>query len=206
MLDLLTRSSTHIARIVGRRRRSGLTLGALDGAALVILAAAVWSQSTASTASQRKPSRPRVARIPTAAQGAISAALGYEQASYRVRGLRADNSTQRFGAAFSHDGVRIASGSARVRFRLLSYGRDSAMRVARRVSPRVSANRVDYARPGVDEWYANGPLGLEQGFDVTARPQAARAPLTLAFGLSGNVRSRLVRAGVLLEGPAGSWR
>ena len=144
MPNLVYRSSIHIARIVGRRRRFALGLGALAGAALVILAAAVWSQSgTSSTASQRKLAPPGVARIPTAAQGAISAALGYEQASYRVRGLRADNSTQRFGAAFSRDGVRIASGSARVRFRLLGYGRDTAMRVAGRVSPRVSVNRVD---------------------------------------------------------------
>ncbi len=207
MLDLLYRSSIHIARIVGRRRRFALKLGALCGAALLILAAARWSQSaTSSPASQRKLSRARVARIPTAAEGPISAALGHEQASYRVHGLRADNSTQRFGAAFSRDGVRIASGSARVRVRLLSYGRDKAMRVASRVSPRVSANRVEYARPGVDEWYANGPLGLEQGFDVNARPRAARGPLTLALGLSGNVRPRLVRSGLLLETAAGSLR
>ena len=184
-----------------------LTLGALGGAALLMLATAGWSHSaTGSTASQRKFARSGVVRIPLAAEGRISAALGREQSRYRLVGLRAENATQRFGAAFSRDGARIDSGSARVGLRLLSYGRDGAMRHAGRVSPRVSANRVDYARPGVDEWYANGPLGLEQGFDVSARPPATHGPLTLVLGLSGNVRPRVVRSGVLLDGAGGSLR
>ena len=34
-----------------------------------------------------------------------------------------------------------------------------------------AANRVEYRRPGgVVEWYINGPLGLEQGFDLAAPP------------------------------------
>ncbi len=206
MPNLLYRPSIRTARIAGRRRRLALTLGALGGA-LLILAAAVWSQSaTGSTASQRRLPRSGVARIPLAAESAISAALGREQSGYRLVGLRARNWTQRFGAAFSRDGARIDSGSAHVGLRLLTYGRDGAMRLAGRVSPRVSANRVDYARPGVDEWYSNGPLGLEQGFDVSARPPAARGPLTLALELSGNLCARLVRSGVLLEGAAGSLR
>jgi hypothetical protein len=80
------------------------------------------------------------------------------------------------------------------------------MRPAARVGPRVSTNRVDYARPGLDEWYANGPLGLEQGFDGSARPPAARGPLTLALELFGNFRRRPVRSGLLLEGAGGSLR
>ena len=149
---------------------------------------------------------PELVSIPLAAQGPISAALGREQAGYRVHGLRAENSAQRFGARVlaSRRDDRFRVGACPVSAR--GYGRASAMRRASRVSPRVSANRVDYARPGVDEWYANGPLGLEQGFDVSARPPAARGPLTLALELSGNVRPRLVRSGLLLEGAGGSLR
>ena len=84
MLDRMYRSSTHIAPIAGRRGRFALGLGALCGAAMLVPAAAVWSRSAINnTASQRKLAPPEVARIPLAAQGAISAALGYEHASYR---------------------------------------------------------------------------------------------------------------------------
>jgi hypothetical protein len=173
MPDLLNRSSAHIARTVGRRRRFALALGALGGTALLMLAAGVFSRADArATRLPPQSERPALASIPAAAQGAISAALGREQSGYRLVGLRARNSTQRFGAAFSRDGATIDSGSARVRFRLLSYGRATVMRIARQVDPRVSGNRVHYARPGVDEWYANGPLGLEQGFDVSVAPSA----------------------------------
>ena len=172
-----------------------------------MLTAGVFSHGGVGGArSQRQLGHPAFAHIPLAARGAVSAVLGGEQPSYRLMGLRARNSAQRFGAVFSREGVSVESGSARVRFRLLGYGREGAIRIAGRVAPRVSANRVDYLRPGVDEWYANGPLGLEQGFDVSARPRAAGAPLTLALGLSGNVRARLVGSRLLLAGPAGSLR
>ena len=50
------------------------------------------------------------------------------------------------------------------------------------------------------EWYANGPFGLEQGFDVAARPTAAAGPLTLSLALSGNLAARLRNGSVLLTG------
>ncbi len=168
--------SAQIARIAGRRRRLTTALGAVSVAALPMLAAGVSSHAGASGPRwPRQSAATGLASIPLVAQGAISAALGREQSGYRLVGLRARNSTQRFGTVFSRDGATVNSGTSRVRLRLLSYGRDSAMRPASPVSPRVSANRVDYARPGLDEWYANGPLGLEQGFDVSARPPAKRS-------------------------------
>ena len=64
----------------------------------------------------------------------------------------------------------------------------------------VAANRVVYAREGVREWYANGPLGLEQGFDLRSRPARGSGPLTLAVSLAGDLRVRLERGVVLLTG------
>ena len=52
------------------------------------------------------------------------------------------------------------------------YGYAGAQRAPMSVSPHVAANRLTYDRGGIDEWYVNGPLGLEQGFDVHARPAA----------------------------------
>ena len=33
-----------------------------------------------------------------------------------------------------------------------------------------AANRVVYRHGSLEEWYVNGPLGLEQGFTLGARP------------------------------------
>ncbi len=55
------------------------------------------------------------------------------------------------------------------------YGDDVAFRMhlsrldGQKVGPallEVDGNRVTFRRTGVDEWYVNGPLGLEQGFTV----------------------------------------
>src|SRR5438067_1218644 len=122
MAHLLDRSSAQIAWIAGRRRRFALALGALGavGGAALLLGAGVFSHAGASGArSPRQSAHPGLASIPLAAQGAISAALGREQPGYRLVGLRARNSTQRFGAVFSAGGARVNSGSAHVRFRLL---------------------------------------------------------------------------------------
>ena len=62
--------------------------------------------------------------------------------------------------------------------------------------PRASANRVVYQHENVAEWYANGPLGLEQGFTVRRRPTGAAAgPLTLSLALSGNAHASLASGG-----------
>jgi hypothetical protein len=142
----------------------------------------------------------RPAAFPVSARGAVSAALGRGDQRYRATGLRARNPAQRFDATFSRDGVTIAAGHTSTRMELVAFGRESAVRGLARVSPRVSANRVEYARAGVDEWWANGPLGLEQGFDIGARPATGRGPLTLSIALSGNLKPRRDAARLVLEG------
>ena len=39
----------------------------------------------------------------------------------------------------------------------------------------ANGNRVTLARPGIREWYAAGPLGIEQGFTLAHRPAGASA-------------------------------
>ena len=72
--------------------------------------------------------------------------------------------------------------------RLDRLGYASALGEVGPAAPRAVANRVEYRRDGVKEWYVNGPLGLEQGFDVRERPVAGRGPLTLSMRLSGPAR------------------
>ena len=144
--------------------------------------------------------------LPLAARGPVSAALGRDERSYRVLGLRARNPTQGLGVAFSRAGVTVAAGKTRVHLSLIAYGHGRTLERVGSVAPEVLANRVAYPHGGVREWYTNGPLGLEQGFDVARAPARGRGALTLSLALSGDVRARLQRSGVLLRGQGAAMR
>ena len=61
-------------------------------------------------------------------------------------------------------------------------------------APAVHGNRVEFARgSGITEWYVNSPLGVEQGFKLTARPPSTATDpvLMLAFSLHGNLEPLL---------------
>ena len=76
----------------------------------------------------------------------------------------------------------------------MGYG--SALSAVGQVAPRAKANRVLYERAGLSEWYANGPVGLEQGFTIAKAPSGHRAgALTLSVALSGNAHASLAPGG-----------
>jgi hypothetical protein len=156
-------------------------------------------------------SPPRIVRhgsegLPLAAQGMVSAALGGGSRAYHVSGLRAINPAQRLRVRFSGQGVEIASARARVSLRLVAYGRGTALRKPGPASLSVHENRVNYAYGPFAEWFANGPRGLEQGFDVAVPPRGERGSLTFALTLSGSIATRLRRGALLLNGSGASLR
>ncbi len=129
--------------------------------------------------------------LPASAQDPVSAALGADSPAYRVRAsgadLRATNPAQHLRALFGRSGVRLRSGALEEDLSLRAVGYGRSLSTVGDVRPSAEANRVLYAREGLTEWYANGPLGLEQGFTVARAPSAAAAgPLTLSIALSGN--------------------
>jgi FG-GAP repeat len=65
------------------------------------------------------------------------------------------------------------------------------------------ANRVTYDREALSEWYAAGPLGIEQGFTIARRPAGAAGPLTLALALGGSLHARLAGSQVSFLTPSG---
>ena len=84
----------------------------------------------------------------------------------------------------------------RLGLRFVRIGRADRMRRVPPVEARtVDGNRVAYLRHGrttIEEWYLNGPLGLEQGFDIATRPAGpAGAPLVLEIAPDGNLRPAL---------------
>jgi FG-GAP repeat len=161
---------------------------------------------------------PRAARgllsLPVAAQGAVSAGLGRADARYRVRraggsgsaaDLRAVNPGQGFSERFSSAGVTLSSGRARFSLGLAGVGRGARVSALPAVGARVVGNRVSYERGGVREWFVNGPLGLEQGFDVARRP-TGRGALTVAVSVAGASGLRMRDGSALLSGKGGSLR
>ncbi len=124
--------------------------------------------------------------LPAAAQAQMSAALGRDQATYRIHGLVAHNPAQGLVARFGRSGVTVTAGSKRFAMVSEAFGRLNALRALLPGRPAVSSNRATYALGPVREWWANGPLGLEQGFDIAQRP-AGSGPLTLSLAVTGRV-------------------
>jgi hypothetical protein len=145
--------------------------------------------------------------LPLTALGPVSAALGRADSGYRVTGLRARNPAQHLDVDFSGGGVSVASGAARIRLRLTEFGYASALKPVGLTRPHATGNRVLYShRDGLREWYANGPLGLEQGFDLATRPRTGTGRLTLSLALAGDLRARLTGNAVNLTGHGATLR
>jgi hypothetical protein len=178
--------------------------------ALTALLAAAFSQLLAERGSGAEPSARAPVRahgfshegllsLPLAARGPVSATLGAYAPVYRVSAsqgeLTAVNPAQRLDSRFARAGVSLGSGATHVGLSLRAAGYGSSLQPLAPVAPSAKSNRVLYAHGGLSEWYANGPLGLEQGFTVSralAGRQAAHAgPLTLAMTLSGNTHATL---------------
>ncbi len=130
-------------------------------------------------------------------------ALGSDEAGYRVRargdGLLAVNAGQGLHASFGRGGAVISTRGATVGFRLTGVGDGESLTRLSAVTPTAISNRVRYSRPGVEEWYANGPLGIEQGFTVPRPLTRGAGPLTLSLALSGNLRATLAAEGQALD-------
>jgi hypothetical protein len=135
--------------------------------------------------------------MPVAARGPLSAILGRGDRAYWVRGSRAINPGQHLWIGFSPAGVHVRTRSGSVALSLSGFGRSGAMQQFGQAIPLARANRVVYGFPGVRAWYANGPAGLEQGFDVPRAPAGDSGGLVFSIGLSGSLRARMAGDSVM---------
>ncbi len=198
--------------------RAGVSWRALVAAAVLalLLAAALWqglagerssvapaAHFHASSHLRSRPSaqeRKGLSTLPLGAQGPISQALGAENPAYRIGafkgGFAASSPAQRLSSRFARSGVALSSGGTHVGLSLRAVGYGSSLRALGAVAPRVKAGHVVYERAGLSEWYANGPVGLEQGFTIPKALSAHPAgPLTLSMALSTNVHASLAHGG-----------
>ena len=180
------------------RRRRALAAAALLS---VVVAASVYGalSSTGTTgraATTRAFKEGGLLSLPPAARAPVSQTIGSSQPAYRVRtqgsGLTAWSAPEHLVSSFAAAGVTVRAGKTSVGLRLTSVGYGTALRPVAATVPRPSDNRVTYSHPGLQEWYGNGPLGLEQGFTVGRAPSGVRrGPLTLAISLAGSSDPRL---------------
>lgn len=146
------------------------------------------SNASAPHAAYVAPSHPD--SIPAAARTQISAAVGHDQIAYRALpqpdGFRMASPGTGLSGEFVSSGISLRTRSSRWGMTLVAYG--YRLRPASASLPRANANRVEYDRDGLTEWYENGPFGLEQGFTFLRAPGESHGkPLTLALALSGGL-------------------
>jgi len=144
------------------------------------------------------------AAMPVGLQESLSRALGAGDRDYAISaglgGFHADNAGRRIRASLWRAGVTVSSGSTQLRLSPRAIGTGSSSRRLATVTPSAKGNRVDYARTGIDEWYVNGPLGLEQGFTVSrAAASDASRHLALSLAISGNAQPSLSAHGTAIQ-------
>jgi hypothetical protein len=140
----------------------------------------------------------RLESLPVQAQSVISGALGAGAAAFAAERRAGGYGLAGGGVAADLNGrevaVRVSGGT--LSLALSAVGRGVRLAAVGRASLAADANRVTYRRAGVREWYAAGPLGIEQGFTLTRRPAGAAGPVTLAVRLGGSLRAQLAGAQV----------
>ncbi len=195
--------------MLGRRGR----LPALLVAVVLVLAGSVQGQigdvgdvcsggvigSATSGASGSPPVQASLSSLPAAAQPVVSAALGQDSASYHAApvgdALQMENRAQALAARFAKRGLEVSADRQHWRLTLRGYGYGERLEATPAAAPQSEANRVEYRRGPVTEWYLTGPLGLEQGFTLARPPRAERGvsdePLTLALAIDGDLQPSL---------------
>jgi hypothetical protein len=138
-------------------------------------------------------SRSKLASLPTVAQSSISSLVARDLREYQVlltgKGFEARGPRPNLLTSFTANGVEIRTGKLHVGFDLKGYGYGE-VRQNTSALPKAKFNRVEYRRGQMIEWYANGPLGLEQGFTINHRPPGANGgALTVAIDLTGEFKA-----------------
>ncbi len=148
-----------------------------------------------------RPSMTAYAEIPAGAQSVVSATLGRADEAYRAKssgqGYATENPANHLSAQYTADGVKIRLQNANLdlEFQGWGYGKPGVKEGQAAVAPLVDANRVEYRRGALTEWYVNGPLGIEQGFTISQAPVASADSqpdaLQIALHFRGNLSASI---------------
>src|SRR6185369_94270 len=130
------------------------------------------------------------ASLPLPAGAQISRVIGEDDPAYHVvpqpEGFRMKNGNHGLSVEFTPEAVDFHQDAREWGMALRGYGYGERLQAAGALKPRARANRVEYRRGALTEWYVNGPFGIEQGFTLERAPGKAKSEsLTFAFDLSG---------------------
>ena len=100
----------------------------------------------------------------------------------------------------------VSAGSDTWNMSLAGLGYGGALQPVGIAQTSADGNRVDCNYGTVDEWYVNGPGGLEQGFNVPLSAARGQGSLTVELALGGNLTGTVNAAGdgLTLYRPDGS--
>jgi len=158
------------------------------------LVATLFCASSLCVGASHPAATKQLSTLPAAAQSSISAVLGRDLDLYHVRptahGLEAHTSHGSLTTNFTPAGVYFTSGALHWALSLRAYGYGDTLAATSKTVPRAHQNRVEYRHGCLNEWYKNGPVGLEQGFTIRQRPgKSAGKPLTIALAMLGDLHA-----------------
>ena len=142
----------------------------------------------------------------------LSSAIGQDQSAYHAAsaaaGVTLANPANGFTSQVQAGALHVSAGSDTWNMALEGLGYGGAVQPVGTAQTSASGNRVDTNYGAVDEWYVNGPGGLEQGFTVAPLPQSdASGVLTVALALGGDLTGTVNAAGDgSLKADTGSFR
>ena len=181
---------------------------AVLGVAVVAAALSVSAaRFTPPAGSGRSPARAsgRLERLPVQAQGVISTALGAGDARFRAQRTALGYRVGGGGvvANLSRRGVDLTARGGSVRLSLSAITRGDREHLIGAAAPVRHRNRVVFSHDGVAEWYAAGPLGVEQGLTLARRPAGRGRALTMVLGVGGGLVGRPSGSGLVFLARSG---
>jgi len=145
------------------------------------------------------PQQQTLADLPIAAQHSISSAIGQDQSAYHATsgalGVTLANLANGFTARLQSGALQVSAGSDTWDMSLVGLSYGGAVKPVATAKTSTNGNRVDCSYGTIDEWYVNGPSGLEQGFTVAAPQSNASGSLTVELALGGDLVGTVNAAG-----------
>jgi len=191
--------------------RPRVLVASLLAVAVVVLAAVLAVGNVASIATGPASIRGRElgsAQLPTGAALAIARGLGADDHAFWARpgpgGWVARSKPVGISTRFTRSRVAVKTSAGTVGLSLVAERLGGAWRAITKATPTAHANRVVYQRDGLSEWYANTPLGLEQGLTIASAPRAVTSrTLSFGFAISGTLQPRLDAGALTFRDRAG---
>jgi hypothetical protein len=135
--------------------------------------------------------------LPPVVGSQLSAAVGAESPRFHARPAEGGFRLEAAGvtARFDGRGATLRAGGVSLPLTVAGFGRGASLERPAVRSVGGHRNRVSLDRGVLTEWYAGGPLGIEQGFTVAQRPAGEDGPITLELALGGGVQARKAPSG-----------